>query len=272
MPAPLLYETHMHTPLCRHATGEPEEYARTAKARGLKGIIVTCHNPMPDGYAQSSRMYVEQFGEYLALVERARAAMAGQVDVRLGLECDYTPGMEPWLEGQIASEPFNYVLGSIHPQVREYRDAYWTGDALAYQQIYFEHLAQAAETGLFDSLSHPDLVKNCTPDDWQLERLLPHIGECLDRIAAAGTAMELNTSGLLKTIPEMNPCPRILREMQARGIPVVIGADAHVPERVGADFDVALKLLRESGYRDVSFFLERTRHDIPIEDALASLA
>ena len=24
---PLLYESHMHTPLCKHAVGEPEEYA-----------------------------------------------------------------------------------------------------------------------------------------------------------------------------------------------------------------------------------------------------
>src|SRR5437773_3243364 len=120
MAAPLLYETHMHTPLCRHASGEPEEYAEVAVARGLQGILVTCHNPMPDRYAQGSRMYLEQFPEYIALVERARQRMSGRVDVRLGLECDYTPGMESWLEAQIASAEFHYVLGSVHPQVGEY--------------------------------------------------------------------------------------------------------------------------------------------------------
>ncbi len=40
---PVLYETHMHTPLCRHAKGEPEEYALMAEQRGLRGIVVTCH-------------------------------------------------------------------------------------------------------------------------------------------------------------------------------------------------------------------------------------
>ena len=47
----MLYETHMHTPLCKHAAGEPEDYAEVAQRRGLKGIIVTCHNPAPDGFS-----------------------------------------------------------------------------------------------------------------------------------------------------------------------------------------------------------------------------
>ena len=41
----MLYEMHMHTPLCKHAIGEPEEYAAMAERRGLAGIAVTCHNP-----------------------------------------------------------------------------------------------------------------------------------------------------------------------------------------------------------------------------------
>jgi len=40
---------------------------------------------------------------------------------------------------------------------------------------------------------------------------------------------------------------------------------------VGDRFDEALRMLREVGYDEVSFFLERQRQDIPIEIALASL-
>ena len=81
----------------------------------------------------------------------------------------------------------------------------------------------------------------------------------LDRIAKAGTAMELNTSGRNKAVREMNPGPEILAEMRARDIPVVIGADAHEPRRVGDNYAAALRLLREVGYEDVSFFLDRKR-------------
>lgn len=266
---PILYESHMHTPLCRHAKGEPEEYAAIAARRGLKGIIITCHNPLPDGLAQGSRMYIEQWNEYLALIQRA--SQSSEVEVLLGLEADFMPGLEPFLKVQLASADFHHVLGSVHPQIGEYRERFYSGDDFAYQKQYFEHLAEAAETGLFDTLSHPDLVKNIEPEEWQIERLWPSIEAALDRIAATGMAMELNTSGLNKSIQEMNPFPAMLGAMRERNIPVVIGADAHIPERVAANYEDALDLLEAAGYQNISFFLERKRQEVPIAEARASL-
>jgi histidinol-phosphatase (PHP family) len=83
--------------------------------------------------------------------------------------------------------------------------------------------------------------------------------------------MELNTSGVLKAMPEMNPSPSQLRLMCERGIPVVLGADAHTPLRVADGYAEALRLLQSVGYTEVSYFLERTRRSVPIAEALASL-
>lgn len=271
MSAPLLYETHMHTPLCRHAQGEPEEYAARAEARGLQGIVVTCHNPLPGNVAQASRMYPTQWLEYIALVQRAREAWAGRIDVRLGLEADFFPGMEGFLREQLASVELHHVLGSVHPFLDEYRQMFWMGDLTAFFKGYFTNLAKAAETGLFDTISHPDLVKNMAPNDWDLNAISGHVDQCLDRIAATGVAMELNTSGLLKPLPEYNPSDEILRRMRARNIPCVIGADAHVPKRVADRFEDALDHLAAAGYTHVSYFLERQRVDVEIGAAKASL-
>lgn len=266
-----LYESHMHTPLCKHAKGEPEEYAAVAEQRGLTGIIVTCHNPTHDGWGTRYRMDVSQFEDYVALVARAREAWAGRVDVRLGMECDYYPGAETWLEDLLGRAEFHHVLGSVHPELAEYKERYFNGDVFELQRTYFEHLAQAAESGLFDTLAHPDLVKNFEPAKWQLERLWPDIQHSLDRIAKTGVAMELNTSGLNKRVPEMNPGARILAEMRERNIPVVIGADAHEPQRVGANYEEALDLLEGAGYRHISIFLARKRHEMTIDLARRSL-
>ena len=268
---PLLYESHMHTPLCKHAQGEPEDYAAAAAQRGLAGIIVTCHNPPIDGWSPHVRMAEAEFDAYVALVARARAAWAGRVDVRLGLECDFVPGMEDALAAQLARAEFHHVLGSVHPQIAAYRDRYFTGDALAFQRTYFEHLALAAETGLFDTLAHPDLVKNEFPQEWQPSALADTLAATLDRIAATGVAMELNTSGLQKRLPEMNPGPGILAQMAQRGIPVVLGADAHTPTRVAADYATGLDLLEAAGYTHVSLFLDRRRREISVADARQSL-
>ena len=268
----LLFETHCHTPLCRHAVGWPTEYAAIAEARGLRGLLVTCHNPMPDGFSSSVRMRPDQFDEYVDLVAQTRDEWSGRVDVRLGLEADYFSGLEPWLERQLNAADFHYVLGSVHPQIAEFRERYWDDDSAEVQKTYFRLLADAAETGLFDCLAHPDLIKNMTSDNWQPSQIMDDIRHSLDRIAATGMAMELNTSGANKLIAEMNPFPDMLVEMAVRRIPVCIGADAHEPSRVGDRFGEALRLLKRCGYSRVSFFLRRQRHDISIGAAAASLA
>ena len=271
MPEPLLYESHCHTPLCKHATGDPSEYAASALARGFKGITFTCHCPLPDEISASVRMSPGQFGDYVALIAATREAFDGRLDVRLGLESDWFPGVEPWLEELHARVPLSHVLGSIHYQIAHYRKLFYTGDIHLYQELYFEHLARSAESGLFDTLAHPDLVKNEDPAAWDFARLRPHIERALDRIAASGVAMELNTSGEQKALPEMNPSPAQLVLMRERGIPVVIGSDAHVPQRVGDGYPTALLLLRNAGYTEVSYFIDRQRHDLSITAALESL-
>jgi len=267
-----IYETHSHTPLCKHAEGEPEAYAQTAWERGLKGLTITCHGPLPDGISSSVRMSPEQFPEYLDLVARAREHWQGRVDVLLGLESDFLPGMESWIESLHQRADFHYVLGSVHPHIREYRERYHVSGWVEFHRTYFGHLAEAAETGLFDCLAHPDIVKNLGAEEWDLNALMPDIQRSLDRIAATGISMELNTSGLNKLVAEMNPAPAILREMALRGIPVVVGADAHVPSRVGDGYSAAYDLLEAAGYERVGIFIKRERREIPIREARATLA
>lgn len=267
----ILFESHSHTPLCNHAEGDPTEYAAVAFERGLRGLIVTCHNPMPNRFSHHVRMREDQFEEYVDLVARTGEEWAGRVDVRLGLEADYFEGCEAYLEKQLASADFQFVLGSVHPQIAEFRTKYWQPDEIEVQRTYFKLLAQSAETGLFDSLAHPDLIKNVTTKVWSPGAIMDDIRHALDRIAATGVAMELNTSGVNKIISEMNPFPAMLKEMCERNIPVTLGADAHEPDRVADGYETALHLLDECGFKHVNFFLDRKRQQVLIQDALASL-
>jgi histidinol-phosphatase (PHP family) len=271
MTTPLLYESHCHTPLCKHAFGHPREYAATALARGFKGITFTCHCPLPNGFSANVRMAPHEFDDYVAMIEETRNAFAGKLDVRIGLESDYYPGVESWLERLHARVPLSHVLGSIHYQIPDYRELYYTGNPQTYQEVYFDHLARSAESGLFDTLAHPDLIKNDSPKDWDFERIRPVIKRSLDRIAVTGVAMELNTSGIEKSLPEMNPSPSMLAMMLERNIPVVIGADAHVPERVGDGYLTAMETLTKVGYQEISYFIDRKRHTLAISDAMKSI-
>ena len=264
-----MYDSHMHTTLCKHARGVPSDYAREAEKKGLRGITFTCHSPMPFGWNPGVRMSVNQLPQYVGMIAQTQEEFAGRVDVRLGMESDYMPGMEPWLEDLHKQADFSYILGSVHPQTKEYQAIYLEGASrLAYEKSYFENLANAAESGLFDCLSHPDIVKIAHPKQYDVSDHLDTIRRVLDRIARTGIAMELNTSGLNKPYPEMNPGLAILAEMAGRGIPVVLGSDSHDAYRVGADFDKALDKLKSVGYESVSYFLDRRRYDLRIGEVL----
>lgn len=261
----------MHTPLCKHAVGEPEEYAAQGIKSGLKGIIFTCHCPMPDGFWPSVRMSDSEFDTYVSVVQRAADAYRGKLDVCLGLESEFFPGYEKWIEKLHQRADFHYILGAVHWQAKDYLARYETGTIENFRRTYFEMLAQSAETGLYDCLAHPDLVKNYHPDSWCFAIIKNTVSSVLDRIAKTGVAMEVNTSGLNKSYSEMNPGNEMLRMMADRKIPVVIGSDAHKPGRVGEHFVTALNNLTEAGYEEVSYFQRRQRIDLKISDVLASL-
>lgn len=266
MPNRLFYDSHMHTPLCKHAFGEPEAYADRAIQAGLKGIIFTCHSPMPRGFWPHVRMSIKEFPEYVRIVDRAAKAYEGKLDIRLGMESDFFPGFEEWIAELHTMAKFHYCLGSVHWQGQDYKARYETGSVEDFIATYFRLLAESAETGLFDCLAHPDLVKNYKPECWDFEAIRPIVAESLDRIAKTGVAMELNTSGLNKRYAAMNPGPEMLAMMAERGIPVVIGSDAHVAQRVGDRFRLAINHLKAAGYSTVRVYEERWPHVMRLDE------
>lgn len=267
----IFYDSHMHTPLCKHAWGEPEEYAEQGLKAGLRGIIFTCHCPMPEGFWPTVRMAESEFDTYVEIVARARERYKGKIDVWLGIESEYFPGYERYIEELHQKADFHFILGSVHWQAKEYLGKFESGTIENFRRTYFDQLAISAETGLYDCLAHPDLVKNYNPDSWCFAIVKNHVAKSLDRIAATGVAMEVNTSGLNKSYSEMNPGNEMLQMMAQRGIPIVIGSDAHRPVRVGDNFLKALENVKAAGYKEISYFEWRQRKTIKVDEVIANL-
>jgi histidinol-phosphatase (PHP family) len=128
---------------------------------------------------------------------------------------------------------------------------------------YFKAMTQAAQSGLFDFLAHPDLVKKF--GHRPKGDLRPYYRETLDAIEAAGIAMEVSTAGLRKEVMEIYPSKIFLEEAFRRRIPVLISSDAHAPQEVGYEFARAVSLIKEVGYREISCFRGRKRVAVPLE-------
>jgi histidinol-phosphatase (PHP family) len=128
---------------------------------------------------------------------------------------------------------------------------------------YFAVLRQAALSGLYDVMTHLDLPKvfgQRAPD----ELLRREYAETADALAEAGCAIEISTAGLRKPIGELYPAPALLDELHRRDVPITLASDAHVPADVGRDYDAALRLAHDAGYRTVSAFRGRERRQEPL--------
>lgn len=259
---------HMHTPLCKHATGEPTEYAAQAVKLGLTEIGFTDHSPMKQDDFDNWRMRADQLDEYVEKVRKAQKDFP-RLTIKLGLEVDYLPGHEDWIRELATRHPWDYFIGSVHyvsdswDVDNPYKLSEWKSrDPHDVWTAYFERLTQAAASGLFEIIGHADLPKKFR---YYPDRDCTHLFQTFLRTAKqSGAAIELNTAGLRKDCKEIYPSRHILQLASQIGVQITFGSDAHAPEEVGLNFAEAIQLARAVGYTHCCRFTQRQQQYVAI--------
>ena len=256
----------MHTPLCRHAVGEPTEYAAHAVKLGLKEIGFSEHSPMPRDDFDDWRMLSGDMDEYVAKVQKARRDHPG-LTIKLSLEVDYLPGQETWIRELSARHSWDYLIGAVHyvsdswdldnpKKISEWKER----DPFEVWSAYFERLTLATESGLFETIAHADLCKKfCF---YPKQDCTPLFKRFLKAAKRKDVAMELNTSGLRKDCKEIYPSPQIVILAAQMGVPITFASDAHSPGEVGMNFVEAVELARRAGYTHRCRFTQRRREEV----------
>jgi len=252
---------HTHTPLCHHAEGTPQDYIEAALRADLPEYGVSCHAPVKPEPLDDWHMLISDLPTYFEWVETARTHAAGRVPVRLGLECDWLPGCQGWIEDLTGRAEWDYLIGSIHylgewnfDNPHLLRSWSEVGVEEAWTR-YWEEYSAMARSGFFDFLGHPDLIKKFAHrPEGDLRRFYE---PAVEAIAEAGCAIELSTAGWHKPCQEQFPATDFLALACMAGIPLLISSDAHAPGEVARDFDRATALALEVGYRETLLFEKR---------------
>ena len=198
--------------------------------------------------------------------------MREETDLRLGIEADFVPGREDRMAELLAARDWDYVVGSIHflgDEALDHPDYdIWERNASRPDRVwerYFEWLGEAARTGMFDILAHPDLVKMWGRDrprpDGDLRRFYER---AMDGIAESGVAVEVSTAGLRKPTGELYPATAFLEMIVDAGNPIALSSDAHTPDQLAFGYDRALEVLEQVGVTELAVFERRQRHLEPI--------
>jgi histidinol-phosphatase (PHP family) len=195
-----------------------------------------------------------------------------ETDLRLGIEADFVPGREDRMANLLESREWDYVVGSVHfvsdmaVDLDDEWDIWRRGESPErVWKRYFEWVAEAARSGLYDIMAHPDLVKvhgDARPrPEGDLRRYYePAVEAFLD----AGVAVELSTAGLRKPVGELYPARGMLELVVEAGLPIALSSDAHVPDQLGFRYEDAVAELTELGVTELCVFEGRERRLEPI--------
>ena len=188
--------------------------------------------------------------------------------MRLGIEMDFVAGREDRIANVLDAHPFDYVVGSVHfvrDSAVDWDHSVWDvwegiSDPDRVWKLYFETLAEAVRSGLFDILAHPDLVKV-----WGERRPRPerdprfYYEPAIEAIAEEGIAVEVSTAGWRKPVGELYPADSFAAMCIDAGAVFALSSDAHVPEDVGADYARAVEAMRGWGVDRIAVFDGRER-------------
>jgi histidinol-phosphatase (PHP family) len=257
----MLIDLHNHTPLCRHATGEPEEYIQKAVEKGIAVYGFADHAPM--NFDPKYRMKFEEMDKY----EQKIISLSQKYDnikILLGYEVDFTPETDK----RVLERNVDYFIGSIHfldnwgfdnPEfIKE-----WNGRNVddVYRE-YFYLVEKMAESKMFDIVGHIDLVKvfghkTVTP-------VRDIAKKAVKAIKKSGMAVELNTAGLRKPVKELYPGDEILEMVLEENIDITFSSDAHSPDQVGFMLSETVEKAKKMGFNKAVYFEKRQKIEVNI--------
>jgi histidinol-phosphatase (PHP family) len=275
----MLTDYHVHLrPDARDSTavryftaGNAENYRTVATERGIEELGVAEHVYR---FSQALAVWDHPFWRRHAVddLDAYCAFVREETDLRLGIEADFVAGREDRMANLLEGRDWDYVVGSVHfvadvaVDLDDEWDVWRRGESPErVWKRYFEWVAEAARSGLFDVMAHPDLVKvHGSERPRPSGDLRRYYEPAVEAFAEAGVAVELSTAGLRKAAGELYPSRALLEMVADAGCPIALSSDAHVPDQLGYRYEEAVQALEAVGVGEICVFEGRERRLVPV--------
>lgn len=260
-------DKHIHPDFSIDAEGSLREYCRKAMEIGLSEIIFTTHIDSQPVEKDFNRMVIN--GEKKPFnpdtLKYYHDAVYDLIDgndpvpltVRCGVEVGFFPEIDHSFLQMIADENFDFVLCGVHyvddyivTSSRSMKKLVEVYDPVTIIEKYYQAVLKACEIEMFDSLAHLDLYRrhgmNLFPEE--ASRIdYPIIDQVLEKLVTAYLPIEVNTSGIRHGIGDYYPSRQLLDKARRAGVIIGgLGSDAHAPDQLAIDFEMAHIIVHET--------------------------
>ena len=274
------FDYHVHESYSSDARdAKVEDYIVAAEEQGIEEIAFTTHEIFT-GPFYNFGVLPNEIPSYIDNI--LKHGETTSVRLKVGIEMDYFSDSERELEALIDEYPFDFILGSTHfvgkYDVGSARDtpSYFSGRSLTEAvSEYYNLWREAVESGLFDSMSHPDYWKRflyLVKPDPPVFSEYGGVMEAIDSLVSYGVGIEVNTSGLRHQHGVQYPIRDFLETSHKAGLKTVtIGSDSHNPSQLGFRLSDAVDLLKDVGFNSISTFTGRKSTSHPIESVVRTI-
>ena len=264
---------HTHTNFS-DGSSPPDDYIKEALRLGFRSLGFSDHSPLP--FDNTFALREEKTQEYCDTIIRLKNKYKGKLDILLGMEVDFIPGVShppSWFRRQF---PLDFIIGSVHlvkdpeeeelwfidgPHAETYDNGLskvFGGDIRKAVTVYYRQLQELIAVYKPDVVGHLDKIKMHNKSRYFDENepwYRKLVDETLVVMLDAGCLMEVNTRGIYKKRSEtLFPGSEVLRKAHSLGIRVTITSDAHKPHELSLYMKETAAILKQAGYRTQIIF------------------
>lgn len=267
-----LTNLHTHTVYC-DGKCTTEEMIQAAIKCNFQSIGISTHGPVP--FFTDWNIQEFNIERYIEEVTLLKEKYMDEIDVFLGMELDYIPGVG--FDERIRSimGRLDYYIGSVHFMGKPNREGrMWTidytieelllgikenfhGNVRLAVEAYYNLISEMAERYQPPVIGHIDLIKKLNKNNLLFDEnenwYIIAIEKCLDTIKNTKSIIEINTGGISRNYTlEQYPSTFILKMIKKKEIPVMINSDAHTAEGINCKFEEMQDLVKVLGFGRLS--------------------
>ena len=279
----ILTNYHSHT---RYSDGssEPVDYIEKAIENNLVAYGFSCHAPTT--FPCTWTIAPEKLNAYLQEIDSLKKQYEGTIEIYKSLEIDYFPGNPLAQPDNYKNLQLDYTIGSVHfvdnlksgeawnidTSKRIFDDGMveiFGGDGRKAVTKFYELTLEMLDVMKPDIIGHLDKIKMFnTGNKFFNEKELWYcdlVETVLQKIAATGTIVEVNTRGLYRgKTNDHYPSDSVMKRCLDMQIPVMINTDCHKPEEVALGIEDARQVLANIGFKTLRVLLNNRWKDIEI--------
>lgn len=264
---------HTHTIYC-DGKCTAAEMAQAAYEKGFLALGFSGHSYT--AFDESYCMSKEGVKDYLMELAELKAAYAGKMEIYAGVEQDYY--------SEESTEPFDYVIGSVHylccdgqyfdvdessEKMQKVIREYFGGDGLKYAAAYFATVADVVRKTGADIIGHFDLLTKFNEGNrfFDVESKAYRFAalEAMEALLESDRPFEINTGAMYRGLrTEPYPSFALLKELYQRGGKILLSSDSHDTASLGYQFQEMAEAAVGAGFSSLLVWTPKGMKEIGI--------